>query len=229
MNDFFPTTCIDNFFEDPDTIRKLATFFEYKPAEDGSWPGVRTENLYNLSNDFFNQFLSKFFRIFYNYDHEKMNWNASVYFQKTKPYFDDPELNVGWIHNDLPCVVGGLVYLTPENDPSSGTSIFSYSFEDKEPEDEIDDEQKKILYLNPDQVDKEWYKGKLKAYQNLFTETASFKNKYNRLVAYDGNTYHRADSFNGSEDSERLTLVFFVHEIESQTVPLMRNLDTYSF
>lgn len=228
MNDFFPTVCVDNFFEDPNTIRKLADFFEYKPSEDGKWPGVRTENLHKLSNEFFNQFLSKFFRIFYNYDHEQLNWNASVYFQKTKPYGEDRELNCGWIHCDDDCVVAGLIYLDEDNDSNAGTSIFSCLDVDLYNNSKDKIELKRKLYLGED-IDIDDYKKIYNEFENNFVKTLQFKNVFNRMIAYDGNTYHRADSFNGSKNEERLTLVFFVHEIESKTVPLMRNLDTYNF
>ena len=220
MNDFFPTICIDNFFDDPDTIAKLATFYEYYPSDDGTWPGVRTKELSDLCRPVFDKFFAKLFSIYYDY--EEIKWNASLFFQKIKSY-EVPEFNIGWVHNDLPTIFGGLVYLTPNNNPLAGTSIFSCLDETKYNSEELDDSQKKLLYLTPDKINVDEYKKAYNNYHQYFAETALFQNKYNRLISYDGNTYHRANLFDGSEDEERLTLVFFVHQITSKTVPLLRN------
>ena len=39
----YSTTCIDNFFEDPMEIVKIAGSQSYAPDEMGRWPGVRSE------------------------------------------------------------------------------------------------------------------------------------------------------------------------------------------
>jgi len=222
MNDFFPTVCVDNFFDDPQSIKTLSSFFPYEKCPEGIWPGERTESLHILCEEVYNQFFSRFFRLYYNFDFEPVNWKASLFFHKTKPYGEDRELNCGWIHNDDDCVVGGLVYLNEDNDLDAGTSIFSCLDTDKYLESTDRVELKRKLYRG-DELDIEDYKKRYRDFESNFVETSRFQNVYNRLVAYDGNTYHRANSFNGVDEKERLALVFFVFEVNAQTVPLRRN------
>ena len=49
-----------------------------------------------------------------------------------------------------------------------------------------------------------------------FYETVRFQNIYNRLIIYDAQEYHRANNFDVG-DSDRLTLVFFIGGINSDT------------
>lgn len=219
-DDFFPTVCVDNFFESPDTFKKLSQILDYKKCTNGFWPGERTDSLHTISQSIFDNFFARFFRIYYDLEIEELNWNANLYFQKIKP-FDDPELNKGWIHSDFPCLIGGLVYLNENNDLNSGTSIFSCLNKDSfflSPEEQ---EYKRKLFLGED-IDLKKYKQLYNNYEKNFVETVRFNYVYNRMIAYDGSTHHRANGFYGNEEDERLTLVFFVNEIKAKSVPLKR-------
>ena len=46
----FHNICIDNFFSNPDLIRKYALSLEYHRSKDGSWPGERSNTL-NIINE----------------------------------------------------------------------------------------------------------------------------------------------------------------------------------
>ena len=51
---FFPITSVNNFFNDPDELVKYTKKLDYKTninKTDGSWPGVRTDNLYKAQGD----------------------------------------------------------------------------------------------------------------------------------------------------------------------------------
>ena len=218
---FFPTVCVDNFFEEPNTFKELSKILNYKKCPNGFWPGKRTDSLHTVSQAVFDNFFSRFFRIYYDLSLEDLEWNANLYFQKIKP-FEDPELNKGWIHSDHPCLIGGLVYLNENNDPNSGTSTFSCLNDDAfflSPEEA---EYKRKFFLG-ENIDIEKYKQLYNNYEKNFVETTRFNYVYNRLVSYDGSVHHRANSFYGNGEEERLTLVFFVNEIKAKTVPLKRN------
>ena len=83
-------------------------------------------------------------------------------------------------------------------------------------------EYKRKLFLG-EKIDIEKYKQLYNNYEKNFVETTRFNYVYNRLVSYDGSVHHRANSFYGNGEEERLTLVFFVNEIKAKTVPLKRN------
>ena len=46
-----PTSCVDDFYEDPDSIREYALSLDYK-KEKGNYPGVRTKDLSYINKDF---------------------------------------------------------------------------------------------------------------------------------------------------------------------------------
>ena len=54
----------------------------------------------------------------------------------------------------------------------------------------------------------------------LLQETARFQQIYNRLVAFDGDTWHGRIGDNTKED--RLCQVFFVHHVYDETPPLIK-------
>ena len=214
---YFPTVCVDNFLSDPEKLLKLADTLEYRESTLGVWPGKRTESLHLYSPEIFASTLSDIFSLFYNYDSESIKWTAEMYFQKTKPYGN---LNRGWIHNDLPNLFSGIIYLNKNGSLSSGTSMYSCIDESKYMKYPMD--MKRELYLNG-KVNEEEYLNEKEMYEKNFVKTTSFGNVYNRMIAYDAKSYHCADGFGGGQDEERLTLVFFINELKAQTVPLKRN------
>lgn len=218
MNEhYFPTICVDNFLSNPEEVVKLANTLEYRKSVLGVWPGERTESLHSCSPGIFAVILSDIFSLFYNYEFEPIKWTAEMYFQKTKPYGN---FNSGWIHNDLPNLFAGIIYLNKNGDISSGTSMYSCVNESKYSEYTMD--MKRELYLNGE-VDEEKYLNEKEDYEKNFIKTSSFGNVFNRMIAYDAQSYHCADGFDGGDDEERLTLVFFINELNAHSVPLKRN------
>ena len=61
---FFPTTCIDNFYKDPDGVRNFALSLEYNDNA-GNFPGVRTDNLKNIDEQFYKQSVNKLLSLFF--------------------------------------------------------------------------------------------------------------------------------------------------------------------
>lgn len=199
----YPVTIIDNFFSNPDAIVEMASGLEYLKTEDGRWPGKRTRPLHVINNSF-HQFLSrKLISIFY--DRLPNYFEMDETFQLIDPLAEDKwsKENRGWIHTDAPSILGGIVYLTKDPDPDTGTSIYreknGYSYMECDMKNSLYTEETVIpgLYSN--------------AFDNMFDqfeETVSVSNVYNRLLLFDGKTFHGVRTFGMKP---RLTLAFFVH------------------
>ena len=73
-------------------------------------------------------------------------------------------------------------------------------------------------------TDKEDYE----RHESYFIEKVRFQNIYNRMIAYDTNDFHRANSYYSGMPGPRLTLVFFIEEIDmghGQKYPLEKIKD----
>lgn len=217
-NSFFPTICVDNFFEEPEKIRNFALSQKFNTSLDGQYPGMRTDYLHKINPVFFNYFTEKLFSIFYNFEVETVNWTISTQFQLIKSY-NDERVNQGWIHLDDLSLFAGIVYLNEIPNPLSGTSIYDL----KNNEEFNSDQLMKHKFYKNEISDMELYISTLEKNNNKFEKTIQFQNKFNRLVAFDGNTYHKIDSFSNNNDP-RLTLVFFVHEMQANRTPLRKIL-----
>ena len=124
-----PFTCVDNFFKDPDAVRKYAlaqTFFKQKdypgslPTEGKAWPGTRTKELRDLNRPLFNRLCNKIFSLFYDFKTTSVSWNVSALFHLTQAShgkFDN------LIHQDQEGV-SGLVYINPKINREAGTTIY---------------------------------------------------------------------------------------------------------
>ena len=66
-------------------------------------------------------------------------------------------------------------------------------------------------------VDKN-YESEMLNHNQHFIETVRFNNVYNRLISFDGQTYHGANNF-FTDKEPRLTQVFFVRSIKSKSKP----------
>ena len=104
--------------------------------------------------------------------------------------------------------MAGLIYLTPDIERDSGTSLFSMR-KDKTLEDwdETIETRKQIYCYNPisdEEIETAW-----KKHRSCFIEKVRFENIYNRLIMYDVKEFHAANSYYTSKDN-RLTLGFFI-------------------
>ena len=124
---------INNFFEYPDTIRNTALESEYISSPGFGWLGYRcysiTENFSETFTDMIHTHISetknikKFFCCFH-YSLESTKLTAPYDFHEYK------------IHSDF-CDYAGVVYLTPDPPPNTGTSFYdksnqiTYSIENK--------------------------------------------------------------------------------------------------
>jgi hypothetical protein len=221
VNKLFPTVIVDDFLEDPDYIRNRALQMEFFPTN-GTYPGKRTTSLNEIDPELFDCVCKKFFAVHYDFLNP-VEWNLSVYFQLIEPFSDDKQnsFNHGWIHRDYNKILAGILYLTPDADPDSGTSLFK----PKTPEVElVEDEQseRNDLYNNKE-VDLECYTKRLHSFNSNFIETIRIKNIYNRLISFDSNEWHGANNFQTGTGS-RLTMVYFVDTIKSLSIPAVERV-----
>lgn len=113
---------VDNFFDDPDSIRNYALSLEYRPRNsDDGWLGYRCfttdETFSKTLTHKIHQFIPESSHIdpFYYLFHYSLEET-----KKTSPYnFDDYK-----VHSDF-CDFAGLVYLYPNPPENMGTSFYS--------------------------------------------------------------------------------------------------------
>jgi Family of unknown function (DUF6445) len=209
-NYIIPTTVVDDFFDDPRMVREFANQQTYAKDQFNQWPGERTESIHKLNPHFFSNTINKFLRIFYP-DGVHIEWSGYGFFQRISNVYDQ-----GWIHVDG-TLVTGIIYLNEDVNPAAGTTIY----------------QPKTLGEQMLHVDKRTeaieYPEKSKEYKNYREENASqfeesvvLKNKFNRLVAFDSHMYHAGNDFANTDQSNRLTMVFFLDKLYTDAFPLQR-------
>tara|TARA_R110002012_G_scaffold175359_2_gene340199 strand:+ start:1172 stop:1891 length:720 start_codon:yes stop_codon:yes gene_type:complete len=238
MNNSFYPAVVDSFLKTPDKIREYALSLEYKPADNFSFPGTRSENLESLNPQFKKDFITKVLKIYCpEGTAEQASYKKSlVYFQKHHLYSEDKHKaeNKGWIHqdHDLFNSIAGVVYLTPDADLECGTSL--YRAKDKRVTasdwNRTEFETQKYNLLRYNKLDKDNYRKAHKDWQGRFEETVRINNVYNRLIAYSSTEYHSINKYQVS-DKERLTIVFFIQNIKGIPIPKLKlssdNLDEY--
>ena len=134
--------------------------------------------------------------------------------------------NKGWIHVDDNQTFAGVVYLTPNINPNSGTSIFrlkdeysDFNIHDLDVTPKIERyrndifEKNKLLKLETD------IKKTLDYMYKRFELVTEVKNIYNRCVIFDSNQYHTANEYY-TDGEERLTFVYFFKNVKSTVLPL---------
>jgi len=210
----FFNVCVDNFFKNPDKIVEFANKLEYYPDKKGAWPGVRSASLHEIDLDLNTSIVSKIFRAHYPGSNNQISWDSSIVcFAKTKSY-GDKILNEGWIHIDYPSVIAGLVYLTPNADLNGGTNVYQLKKEFKNVHsDYVKQKQKHFFYTDSPEYNYDTYKKELRKNNDKFNLVTKFNNVYNRMVLWSGSEYHGANSFDGFENDERLTLLFFINGV----------------
>ena len=223
----FPAVCIDNFYERPDEVREYALSLPFdNDNNDDKYPGKRTQPLHIIHDEFFQRFCGKLLSVYYDINNIDIQWEVITQFQLIGNLSEEKHSpkNTGWIHTDGDSLFGGVIFLTPNIDPSCGLSIFN-------PQDKINYEKNNII--DDDKVisrskfhstleDDGNYDYIITEHNSKFIETMRFNNEYNRLVSFDGNTYHGVTNYYSGE-TPRLTQVFFVRKVTSKSnYPLTR-------
>jgi len=202
----------DDFFEDPDDIRRFALQQEYEPCPVGKWPGKRTELLRSINADFAKYFVEKLVPIRFV---GVRSVDLASYFHIIPKFSDDPSsiLNRGFVHidaydgNSFNPNLSGVVYLTPGIHKRCGTSTFQLKPHVDQSKVNMAVAEKHALYKSGVLVE-DFYK-KVANHYDQFEETVRVDNIYNRLVTFDTQIWHGANNFHSGIQEDRLTLVWF--------------------
>ena len=221
---FFPVV-VDNFFNDPDA---LVNYGKILPKRHGDWPGKRSNPLHEIDEELQVNIILKILSCYYDLDYIEISWNSSVMYFQEIPRFSENKndiRNKGWIHQDQAgpgnFQLAGLVYLTPNIDPDSGTSL--YGMKSTASNKNISQSSKFTLFKTGS-FDREEYTMTYMKHEENFMEKVKFQNIFNRLITYDTNEWHRANSYyNDDGENARLTLVFFVGGLSVHPLKRMNN------
>ena len=188
----------DNYFEDPDLIRKIAlSVNDYRVNNDltepsTGWRGKRSFPLREMNDPFLNDIderilkdCSDFFNLenyihplggFYQFSKEPVkDLVITTYFHMIFGYNKKSFIDFyqDRFHKDGYTIIAGVIYLNPDAPLTAGTTV-------------LDGENNQMINV---------------------------ENKYNRLVAYEGYRIHApSDVFGNNDNDGRLTLSFFIHE-----------------
>lgn len=206
----YPVTIIENFYENPDAIRKFAlaqkyTFCHERQNLEYVYPGSRTKDLFDLDSALHEKICKKMVSVFHNSEYDYMRWAISTNFQSVTDEYKD-----GVIHTDTNTIFAAVLYLTPDAPLNAGTSLFK-------PNKNFDEDKYQRAL---DENDKKFRAGEIvmdTSYHTMFDEIVRVNNVYNTLILYEGQHYHAANQFFGKtiEDS-RLAQVFFINKIDAQ-------------
>ena len=206
----YPVTIIENFYENPDAIRKFAlaqqyTYCKEVPNIEYVYPGCRTKDLSYLDTLLFEKICKKLVSVFHNAEHDQMRWLITTSFQSVSA-----EYNQGVIHTDSNTVFAGVLYLTPDAPLNGGTSLFK-------PNKSFDDAKYEQALVDNDVRFKAGDIAMDTGYHSMFDEIVQVNNMYNTLIIYEGRHYHAANNFFGKTlNDSRLAQVFFVSKIDAQ-------------
>ena len=205
---FFPTITIDNFFKDPQEIRKFALAQEYFPAPQHNFSGKRTANLWE-TYPFLAEKISA--KVLMSCGFQVERYICHAFFHLTGENFGD----TGWAHEDfsssdnpLSVKFASIIYLNPDvSGLSGGTSIYKL---------------KNFNYNVNGSVDvmRDSFKNNLdnkearKNHNSNYEEEIRIGGAYNRLVCYDSRRPHSGFGYFGnSKEEQRLTCILFFNNI----------------
>ena len=205
----YPVTIINDFYDNPDTIRQfaLAQKYKFRHEEEGLdyvYPGCRTQDLHALDASLQAMVLKKLVSVFHIPEHDLMRWAISSSFQSVSEIYKE-----GVIHTDTNTIFAGVLYLTPNAPLDTGTSLYrkNASFDERK--------YKAACDLNTER----FKTGKIvmdTGYHSMFDEVIKVNNVYNTLILFEGDMYHAANKFFGTNmQDSRLAQVFFVNKIDA--------------
>lgn len=184
----------ESFFKDPDGVRKFALneqFWDcsFTSIMRGSWPGKRSHMVHWLSAEIFDEFVENISGILGLTADQEMYVEA--YFQYCTVHDGD-----SWVHrdmDDLDKTHVGVIYLSPDPPPNSGT----------------------IIYEMPPSLEQQFDhndpSSKYPADPSEYNVKQILENQYNRLVLYSPQDFHKSDTYFGEGKQDgRLFMVFFM-------------------
>ncbi len=202
----FPTLVVDNFFDNPQQIIDCSQKLEFKNLPDKRWAGLRTDKIHEVDYDLFDYVTKKIMSLLFPHDSKNMIWQTEMYFSKTNPkdtkYPD-------WAHKDSGAEFTAIMYLS---DHSCGTNICHF--------------KKSLQLINDVSAQFDYYRNPTndipdskKEIDSKFEDTISVKGRFNRLLIFDGSSWHRQQKFTKEDfksGKDRLMLIAFFHEVTKQ-------------
>ena len=201
----FPTTVLNDFFEDPQGVIDISKSDKvvWTPSDNGAWPGTRSQPIHDLDKDLYIFLVKKYLTTFFNSeDMSTINFNATSIFHRIESKWES-----GWIHSDFPDIHTFIIYLTPNANPKSGTGLYTPKNIHMEV---LHNDIKKQYYLGEISKD-EAEQARLEHNQQFDPDTMVY-NRFNRLVGFDSHQWHGVEAFDTGTE-ERLTLVTFIHQL----------------
>ena len=110
-----PVTILDNFLDNPDTIRDWGLSLPYTSSSEGRWPGKRTECLSIIHPPLFDYINRKVLSLFFE---NPLEYKCGLAFQLMEDY-----PGTGWVHQDG-SLFTYIIYLSPENEINCGSSLY---------------------------------------------------------------------------------------------------------
>ena len=250
----FPTVVVDDFFSDPDDVVKFGHSLGLKDYVLG-YPGRRTHSLNKTHPSFANALMKKIFSVYFSDPSKVSCETASITFQLIPKFSENKEdsRNAGWVHKDAHGVrscrnkLSGVIYLTPNSQLKTGTSIFNVKKE-CEPylsgynnldmnqipmKSWFQEHRAQALHasysgafdlllqqefnLNREEISKDKEK-----WNGYFEPSTVVGNIYNRVILFDGNEYHSANNYYHENEGERFFIVFFLDNIKGDILPKRR-------
>jgi len=219
---YFPSYHVQNFFDYPDKVVKLAKTLNYNRNE-GMWPGKRSENLADSKDpvvrgfffDTCNRILKMIFCL--TFTNETVHWEAEANFQLISA--KDTITHKGWIHCDDPWIMVSIIYL---NNFSAGTKIYRSINPHGQSFSTFQESEGRFEAYKSGKITENYESGLEKNNSN-FEEIVSFSGSYNSMITFDGSIPHGADFSemkNIDNDDERLTLVIMFNRILASSYPI---------
>jgi hypothetical protein len=227
---FFPVV-VDDFFNDPEMIVDYGKSLQMEPETDVRYqPGKRSKPLWQIDEILNETILLKIMSCYFDLSYMEISWETSKLQFQEIPRFSENKNDVrnkGWIHQDdlteYNTQLAGVIYLTPDIDPDSGTSLYNVKSNKHHRV-----YSKDLLYRDGLFDREEHIKSQTKHEEN-FVEKLRVQNIFNRLVMYDTCEWHRANSYyNGDGKDARLTLGFFVGNINPTPLKRIKNSELES-
>jgi hypothetical protein len=126
---------IDNFFSDPDSIRKLALQQTYRPRRsDEYFEGQRSPQVHMIDPALHSHASSRIITEYYGVSSIGINYTASTFFHKTTSAdLTDTQWLNDRVHTDL-SILSAIVYLTPGAELDTGTQTYARVNDEYQPD-----------------------------------------------------------------------------------------------
>lgn len=183
---------VDDFFEDPDSVRDFALNVPYDFV--ANYPGMRTRGVHEVQSLELKEKFEKILNMpIVRWD--TFDGNGEKHMNTC--YQLCLETDTTWVHHDF-TQWAAIIYLTPNADPDSGTGLFIHK-------------ETGVGYWDKNNPKTDFNKTADMYDLDKWQLTTEVKNKYNRMILYNANQYHRSmkPGFGNNYVTGRLTQVFF--------------------